>query len=80
MQPSEPGNYFLASTGRAENNYVTTTFLEIEVLKDASDVQSKRIQDLVVHSQSRVTQKSFTDIEPSVDPDKIRQVIKDLFK
>jgi hypothetical protein len=77
IQPTVPGNYYLASTGKAENNYTTTTLLEIEVVEDENDVQNKLIQD-------RLNKPTPAILDPTIGKNsiggKISTIINDLFE
>lgn len=73
IQPTKPGNYYLTSTGNAENNYTTTTFIEIEVVQDERDVQNKMVQNLI----NKPTPTTFTYKKGSKKT--IEQIINDLF-
>ena len=77
IQPTEAGNYYLTSTGRAENNYTTTTFLEIEVVEDEKDVQKQMIQNLIFKPTAAPTAVTTFNKVPSKE---IEKVFDDLFK
>jgi len=67
----------LTSTGRAENNYTTTTFLEIEVVEDEKDVQKQMIQHLIFKPTAAPTAVTTFNKVPSKE---IEKVFDDLFK
>lgn len=81
IQPTQIGNYYLASTGSAENNYTTTTFLEIEVVKDKTEVQSKIIEELATKRSPTFNATEKVGNAPVIgDSGRIKEIINELFK